>query len=50
MKQTFTRVVNDVLATGLESPLNTLPASSHITLREELAVRMGKRANWISVH
>ena len=42
MEQTLTRVVNDVMATGLESPLNTLLASSHITLREELAVRVGK--------
>jgi len=45
MKQTLTRVFNDVLATGLESPLNNLPASSHIALREEVAVHMGKRAN-----
>ena len=49
MKQTLTRVL-DILATGLESPLNTLPASSHIALGEEIAFHMAQRANRIFVH
>jgi hypothetical protein len=49
MKQALTRVL-DVLAKGLETLHNTLPASSHITLGEEIAVHMVKRANRIFVH
>jgi hypothetical protein len=49
MRQTLTRVINDKMATGVESPLNTFPASSHISLRVEVAVHMGKKPNWIAV-